>query len=142
NAIVRSGVRDKPDIAALASLDAKTNKLCVMSWYYHDDDLPGPEAKIELTLDGLPGAAGQAKGTHYRIDAGASNAYTVWKQMGSPQEPTNEQYLKLEQAGHLATVDAPLIQRKDGQTSLSFDLPRQGISLLVLQWPQKESAAK
>src|SRR5213079_1534904 len=40
--ILRNGVRARPDIAALASLDK--NKLCVMTWHYHDDDVPGPEA--------------------------------------------------------------------------------------------------
>src|SRR5262249_7398135 len=40
--MVRRGVRDQPDVSALASLDG--TKLCVMVWHYHDDDLPGPAA--------------------------------------------------------------------------------------------------
>ena len=141
--IVRNGVRDKPDIAGLASFDAKANKLSVMVWYYHDDDLPGPDAKVELSLDGLPSPAGEAKLTHYRIDADHSNSYTVWQKMGSPADPTLDQYQKLEQAGHLATVDEPTtIKTEDGHESLQFTLPRQGISLIALQWPQNEAAAK
>jgi len=141
--IVRNGVRDKPDIAALASFDSKANKLCIMVWYYHDDDLPGPEAKIDLALEGLPAAIGEAKLTHYRIDSDHSNAYTVWQKMGSPAEPTPDQYQKLEQSGHLATIDAPASAgTESGGTSLQFNLPRQGISLMVLQWPQTEAAAK
>ena len=50
--IVRSGVRDRPDVSALASLDG--NKLCVMVWHYHDDDVPGPTAEVELQCSGLP----------------------------------------------------------------------------------------
>src|SRR5262245_26799542 len=50
--IVRSGVRGKPDVSALASLDK--NKLCVMAWHYHDDDVPGPSAEVEVLLTGLP----------------------------------------------------------------------------------------
>src|SRR6185295_14322914 len=39
--IIRSeNVREQPDISAQASLDK--NKLAVLVWYYHDDDLPGP----------------------------------------------------------------------------------------------------
>ena len=42
----------KPDVAALASLDG--DKLCVLVWHYHDDDVPGPDAAVALTLSGLP----------------------------------------------------------------------------------------
>jgi len=140
--ITRNGVRDKPDISALASFDASAKKLGVMIWYYHDDDLPGPEAKIDLALEGVPSALGDAKLTHYRIDADHSNAYTVWQKMGSPAEPTPDQYQKLEQSGHLATIDAPTVTSTATGGSLKFNLPRQGISLIVLQWPQTEAAAK
>jgi xylan 1,4-beta-xylosidase len=141
--IVRNGVRDKPDIAALASFDSKAKKLCVIVWYYHDDDLPGPEAKIDLALEGLPAAIRDAKLTHYRIDADHSNAYTAWQKMGSPAEPTPDLYQMLEQAGNLATIAVPAYAgTANGEESLQFTLPRQGISLIVLQWPQTEAAAK
>ena len=68
-----SGVRGSPDVSALASLDK--NKLAVLVWHYHDDDLPGPDAAVELALDNLPFANGAAKLTHYRIDADHSNSY-------------------------------------------------------------------
>jgi len=143
NTMLRSGVRDKPDIAAFASFDSSAGKLCVMTWYYHDDDLPGPVADVEVTLAGLPAAAGEAQLTQYRIDADHSNAYTVWQQMGSPQEPTAEQYQKLERAGHMATIAAPAaVAVENNQAIVRFNLPRQGISLLMLEWPRKEMPSK
>src|SRR5262249_46354437 len=57
--MMKSGVRGKPDVAALASVE--TNKLCVLVWHYHDDDLPGPDAQVEVALAGLPIAGGAAK---------------------------------------------------------------------------------
>ena len=33
---------------------------------------------------------------HYRVDREYSNSYEVWKAMGSPQNPTTEQYQELE----------------------------------------------
>src|SRR6187455_449020 len=54
--ILRRGVREKPDVAALASLDE--NKLSVMAWHYHDDDVTGPDAAVELKLASLPLANG------------------------------------------------------------------------------------
>src|SRR5215210_5112730 len=50
--ITRAGVRGKPDVSALASSDGK--QIAVLLWHYHDDDLPGPMANVELTLSGLP----------------------------------------------------------------------------------------
>ena len=46
DAILKDGVRAKPDVSALASLDGK--KLSVLVWHYHDDDVPGPDAAVEL----------------------------------------------------------------------------------------------
>src|SRR5262249_54465918 len=129
-AILKSGVREKPDISALASLDR--NKLCVMAWHYHDDDLPGPDADVELSLAGLPAAASQAKVEHYRIDADHSNSFTAWKKMDSPEKPTADQYAKLEQAGQLAKLSsAPeSIAVQDGKGTVRFSLPRQAVSLV------------
>ncbi len=64
------------------------NKLCVLVWHYHDDDVAGPDAAVELTLEGLPLANGRAKLEHFRMDEDHSNAFTAWKRMGSPQQPT------------------------------------------------------
>src|SRR5713101_7973840 len=52
DALLQKGVRGKPDVHALASL--QHGKLCVLTWNYHDDDVPGPAAAIELSLTGLP----------------------------------------------------------------------------------------
>ena len=78
--VLQNGVRGKPDVGALASLDAK--KMTVLTWYYHDDDLAGPDADIEYTLNHLPLANGEARLTQYRIDRTHSNAFTVWQEHG------------------------------------------------------------
>jgi xylan 1,4-beta-xylosidase len=81
--ILTQGVRGKSDVAALASLD--TNRLCVLVWHYHDDDVAGPDAAISLALEGV----GFDKATlqHFRIDQEHSNAFSAWTKMGSPQNP-------------------------------------------------------
>ena len=33
---------------------SRDGKLCVLAWHYHDDDVPGPDAAVELALAGLP----------------------------------------------------------------------------------------
>jgi xylan 1,4-beta-xylosidase len=46
-----------------------------MVWHYHDDDLAGPEAAIELKLNGLPFNVASAQVAHYRVDQNHSNPY-------------------------------------------------------------------
>ena len=131
--IVRNGVRKQPDVSALASLDGK--KLAVMVWHYHDDDVDGPTAAVTLKIPGLPLASGTASVTHYRIDETHSNAFTLWKALGEPQNPTPAQYADLEAAGKLAIIGpATTIPIGDHVATLNFPLPRQGVSLLVIEW--------
>ena len=128
----KSGVRGTPNVSALASLDNK--KLFVLLWHYHDDDLPGPSASIDLTLTGLPIPDGTATLTQYRIDAEHSNAFESWKHMGSPQSPSPAQYTELEKAGQLAVLgQGKKAEVKKGEATLHVDLPRQAVALLVLE---------
>ena len=134
DAIMRDGVRGAPDVAALASL--APGKLAVLAWHYHDDDVPGPDATMQLTLAGLPVTAGEARITHYRIDDTHGNAYSAWRRMGSPIAPTRPQYAQLEVAGQLGRVDGPASTRVEkGTAVVTFTLPRQAVSLLVFEWP-------
>lgn len=131
--IVRHGVRAQPDVAALASLDQ--NRLCVMVWHYHDDDVPGADAMVELKLTSLPLAIGEARVRHFRVDETHGNAFTAWKRLGSPQRPNASQYAQLEKAGQLAEMNEPgRLAVENGEASLKFKLPREAVSLLELHW--------
>jgi len=131
--MVRDGVREAPDVGALASRSG--NRLSVLLWHYHDDDVPGPEADISLELAALPVADGTAALRHFRIDQERSNAFVRWLRLGSPQDPTPAQYAELEAAGQLAQLDGPgQVAMKDGRAALTVLLPRQGVSLVELEW--------
>jgi xylan 1,4-beta-xylosidase len=121
DAIVKDGVRGEPDIGVFASADEKN--VYVMLWHYHDDDVPGPDASVELKLPGVRIDSLE----NYCIDATHSNAYTAWQDMGSPQSPTKEQYAELKTAGQL-TLGQPLIA--DGDT-IHMNLPRQAVVLVL-----------
>ena len=131
--ILRQGVREKPDVSALASLDQK--KLCVLVWHYHDDDVAGPDAAVEVALVGLPFKAGEARLQQFRIDGEHSNSFTAWNKVGAPQRPTPEQHAQLEKAGQLTAVGSPeAVRVEDGRTTVRLRLPRQGVALLILTW--------
>jgi xylan 1,4-beta-xylosidase len=127
------GVRDGPDVAAFASIDA--HRLFVMVWHYHDDDIAGADAEVTLDLAGLGHASGAAQVTHYRIDETHSNAYALWTRLGSPVAPDDDVYARLLQESELSTLDESLpVQLKRGAGRINFILPRQGVSLLVVDW--------
>jgi len=129
--LLRSGVRGKPDVSALAAMDGK--KITVMAWHYHDDDLRGPDAEVRIDLLGAP--KGVPKVKRYLIDETHSNSFTAWQAMGSPQQPTAEQIATLEQACKLAEVEeAPRFIEEEKLSAVMLTLPRQGVSLLELEW--------
>jgi xylan 1,4-beta-xylosidase len=126
-----NGVRDRPDVNALASRQARS--IAVLLWNYHDDDKPAADAPIDLTIAGVPG--GRVRLTHQRVDRERGNSYEAWKKMGSPQPPSAQQYAELEKASQLHEMEpARQVTVKDGVVTVSFSLPRQGVSLVKLTW--------
>lgn len=133
DAILSEGVRQKPDIDALAT---KANReAAVLLWNYHDDDLPAESANVEITIAGIPAGVTKVLLEHFRIDDSHSNAYTVWKAMGSPQSPTSEQDARLKEAGQLQLLNSPEWLDVRGDTvTIDTNLPRQATSLIHLSW--------
>ena len=129
--VIENGVRKHADINGLAVKNEKF--ITIMIWNYHDDNLPADAAKVELTIKGLEEE--KLLLHHYRVDQNYSNSYEVWKKMGSPQNPTSQQYAELERAGQLQQFTSPeWINSKDGKVLIKFELPRQGVSLLKLSF--------
>ena len=123
--ILKSGVRGDADVGAFASADG--SKTYVMIWHYHDDDVPGPAARVRIELPEVKGKRME----HYRIDEAHSNAYTAWLKLGSPQQPTPEQYAALEKSGQLELLPESETVKADG--GIEILLPRKAVSLLVIE---------
>ncbi|HXB93224.1 MAG TPA: glycosyl hydrolase [Puia sp.] len=119
------------EVGALASGDA--HSLSVMSWNYWADDIAGGPDTLQLAFIGLP--QGKIRLTRYSIDRQHSNAYERWKEMGSPQKVTDEQYRQLEQSGQLQREGEPLsLDTSDGKASYLLVLPAGAVSLLRLEY--------
>jgi len=131
--ILSQGVRRAPDVDAFATKAER--EAAVMLWNYHDDNVPAPDADVEVTISGIPPGVKRVLLEHYRIDETHSNAYTVWKAMGSPQSPTPEQYARLKAAGQLELLTSPQwLDVSGGKVTVSTSLPRQATSLMHLNW--------
>jgi xylan 1,4-beta-xylosidase len=115
------------DINALASVSA--GSISVLVWNYHDMDMHGDGSPVTVSVKNVP--ASSATLYHYRIDGTHSNSYEAWKNMGSPQHPTADQFAALERSGQLELLDTPRIITSDSTTfTIDMQLPRQAVSLL------------
>ncbi|MCU1232784.1 MAG: beta-xylosidase [Candidatus Solibacter sp.] len=131
DSMVAAGVKQQADVHAMAAADAHSATVLVSN--YHDSDRSGPAATVDLTITGLP--HGRVQVEHFRVDDDHSNAYEVWKKLGSPQQPAPEQYAQLEAAGQLHLLDSPRWESApDGRIHVAFPLPLHGVSLIKLSW--------
>lgn len=125
-------IHGDPDVDALAV--RSDHEISVMVWNYHDEDVPAPDAAVQIQVVGVPETAKRVLVRQYRIDETHSNAWTAWKNMGSPQQPTPEQYAALEAAGQLQEFESPRWVDVAKETKLELRLPGQAVSLLQLSW--------
>jgi xylan 1,4-beta-xylosidase len=131
--ILANGVRGDADIDAMATRGER--EAAVLVWNYHDVEESAPPTPTSVTIAGLPATVRRVLLLHYRIDDTHSNAYTVWKAMGSPQQPTTEQYEQLEAAAGLQLLTSPQwADAVDGRVKINTEMPRQSVSLLSLKW--------
>ena len=126
-----NGVRSQNDVFAIASKNQ--NSISVMTWNYHDDNMEGEPVSVEIAINGVD--ASKVLVQHYRVDDHFSNSFERWKAMGKSQQVTSEQYRELEKAGQLQLYTSPEWQSTNaGRMTFTFDLPRQGVSLIQLTW--------
>lgn len=130
--VLDSSIRGhQTEIGLLAAIDEKTAG--VMLWNYHDLDEKGAAQDTRIVMNGLP--TNQVSLTYYVIDSKHSNSFELWKQMGSPQQPTKEQIVALEKAGQLVALKPPkLLKVKKGKLELRSFLERQAVALIKMDW--------
>ena len=131
--VMYSSVRSSSDVNVLATRTSDTVNALV--WNYHDDEVPAPDAPVQLLVEGLPTSAKRVLVEHYRVDGTASNSYAAWKAMGSPANPSLGQIQQLRAAGELQLLSSPEWKDvKEGSVQLNFTLPRQAVSLVDISW--------
>ena len=135
--IMANGVTGSPDVGIVATRTAD-GALAILIWHYHDDDVAGAPAAITLNLKGLGNLNGLRKSkalhvTQWRVDGDNGDAFSAWQEMGSPPSPDATQYQALEAASIMhpkAWADAVAVTK--GNARLNVSVPRQGVTLLVL----------
>lgn len=131
--ILQNGIRQTPDVDALATM--AVCEAAVLVWNYNDVDADAPTSPTTVRVTGIPQGIHRVLLEDYRVDETHSNAYTVWKGMGSPQHPSAEQLATLQSAGQLQMLTSPQwLEVSNGKVTIATDMPRQGVSLLHLKW--------
>jgi xylan 1,4-beta-xylosidase len=128
DAITKSSVTGAPDVNGIATRDG--NKVSVLLWNYHDEDVETEPADVLLKVSNL--AAGKMSVSQYRMDKEHSNAYSAWLAMGSPQSPTAAQIAELRAKSGLQRVEMP-VPVKASSLTVSIKMPRQAVELIVLE---------
>jgi len=71
---------------------------------------------------------------HYRIDENHSNAYTIWKSMGSPFNPDQSQLKKIKDRQGLELYEPEkTVNAVHGKIMLPVDMPHHSVSLFVFE---------
>jgi xylan 1,4-beta-xylosidase len=131
--IQEHGIPGPNDVDALATRSDR--RVTVMVWNYGDNEVAEDSATVQINIAGLPSTIHRALLREYRLDGEHSNSFTVWKQRGSPQDPTPQDYKVLEEAGQLHLLNSPRwVDVENGSPTLSFTLPPEAISLFELEW--------
>ena len=131
--ILANSVRSSADIDAMATRGEQ--EAAVLLWNYHDIDEPAAAAPVSVTISGIPAEARRVMVREYRIDDNHSNAYAVWKVMGSPQHPTPEQYAELKRRDGLEALGSPVwMDVVEGRVTVTTEMPREAVSLLTVEW--------
>jgi xylan 1,4-beta-xylosidase len=129
--VLSGSVRSDADVNVVAT--RSEHKLEVMLWNYHDDDIAAEPTRVKLSISGLP-MREKFKAVEYLMDAEHSNAYVAWQEMGSPPEPTEKQFRKLQIAGNLYSQIVSAAAVENGGIDVPITLQRQGVMLIELTW--------
>ena len=131
--LLATGVREASDVDALATRGER--QAAVLLWNYHDTESAGTAQPVEVKITGLPAGVSRVLLQRYRVDQDHSNAYTLWREMGSPQQPTSGQYARLKASSGLQMLASPEWKDvRDGAMQLSTVMPVESISLVKLSW--------
>jgi xylan 1,4-beta-xylosidase len=69
---------------------------------------------------------------HYLLDGEHGNTYTAWRNMGQPEDPTEEQLTDLRSHEALCQTVRPAVQRHPEAVELHLTLPAQSLNLIEI----------
>jgi L-iduronidase len=118
------------DLGALATTRA-ADQVAVLLYNSADDPTQSGTTKVRLRVEHLP--FDRAMLVRYEIDDLHKQPYLLWKEMGSPENPSAAQIAAMRACQELTAAANPApVVAAGGNLSLEFDLPLPGVTLVVL----------
>ncbi len=131
--MLSEGVRSAPDVGVLATRSDQDSRVNILLWHYRDDDVPGSSAEVHILIDGVAPDV-KLRARIWRIDRRHGDAFTQWRTMGAPANPTPQQIDGLRAAARLDSRPIKVGPRgADGRVALDTLLPLQGVALIELR---------
>jgi xylan 1,4-beta-xylosidase len=120
------------NIEAFATSDS--NRICIVIVnYQHEHPFnDGVSKKISLQVKPSRKSAGNMTLKHWRIDDKHSNAYTVFKELGSPKLPNPVEIDAVKKRMDLELLDIPKEIKNRDLANIQFFLPCNAVSLIEI----------
>nr|WP_294692426.1 glycoside hydrolase [uncultured Friedmanniella sp.] len=128
------GGRSMPEEVDTLASRGEDGTVTVLVWRHTDDQYQRAEepTPVQIEVQGLDATAYLVR--HFRIDATHSNAHTVWRSVGSPQDPSADQLAAIRDRQGLEELEPPRRSSPaGGSLSWPVSLPLPSVSLLVLE---------
>jgi xylan 1,4-beta-xylosidase len=129
------GTGDADGVDGFATVSSDNSQVAVMVYNFYAA-LAGQTAvdNVNLTINNLPLPNGPVEVRHYRVDSLHSNPFGVWLKLGKPASTNTSAMDQIRTASNLAELNPmKTITYSGGALTETFDLPRQGLSLIVLK---------
>jgi xylan 1,4-beta-xylosidase len=108
----------------------------VLIMEYRDDEVSSPGVRVPLTVTGLPADLRHVQVEQFRVGNLERDAFRLWQNMGSPQQPTAKQLRQLEAAGNLLRdpLSAEIRPLAAGTLKQDIYLLGPGLTLVRIAW--------
>ncbi|NIR48063.1 hypothetical protein GWO43_06435, partial [candidate division KSB1 bacterium] len=120
-----------PQTDGLASL-CSDGSLGILLWNFDENVNRGDVDTIQLEIKNIPIDSEKVLIERFQIDAQHSNAYSVWQDVGAPQDPSAEQLRRIKEKQDLEKVESTENKIEMGNVSYSFNLPLPAACLICI----------
>ena len=120
-------------VSVLAARDGTRQTAVLMTHFRNEHpDNAGPAVSVELNIDTQWPKGANAVLHHWRLDETHSNAYTVYRELGRPEQPTPAQIAEIKSRMALEPLEDPRRIQIDGPVHVKLTLPCNALSLVEL----------
>lgn len=106
----------------------------IMFWNFDENPKAKGEKDVTLEVNNIPFDTETVQMEHYRIDEEYSNSYTAWKNVGSPQDSTQEWLQTIKRKENLEQIEFVRNWGLERTTfRKEFRLPIPSVSLVILK---------